>query len=96
MPGVTTINLAQNVPNPFNPATRIAFDLPEESGVKLTVYDVSGRVLREIETGQLPAGRHEAAWDGRDNGGREVASGIYFYRLEAANFSATRRMILVK
>jgi hypothetical protein len=92
----TVYALLQNSPNPFMASTRIAFDLPEDAGVKLTIYDVSGRVLRMIETAQLPAGRHEAHWDGRDNGGREVASGIYFYRLESENFSATRRMILVK
>jgi hypothetical protein len=89
--------LAQNVPNPFNPVTRIAFDLPGTRVVSLRVYDVAGRLVRTLRSEEtLPAGRHEAVWDGRDDGGRRSASGTYFYRLVTGRHSSTKRMTLLK
>ena len=86
--------LLQNSPNPFSSTSRIAFDLPVESQVELRVYDVEGRMLRALQDGWLPAGRHEAVWDGRDAGGRQGAAGVYFYRLEAGDYVSSKRMLL--
>jgi hypothetical protein len=88
--------LRQNVPNPFNPTTRIRFDLPEAAGVRLVIYDVSGRKIRELASGAMAAGAREVTWDGRDAAGRAAASGIYFYRLDAGRFTQTRKMILLR
>ncbi len=75
--------LGQNHPNPFNPVTRIDFAVDQESPVYLAIYDVSGKLVRTLINRRMRSGSHEAEWDGRDNGGRAVASGIYFYRLMA-------------
>jgi hypothetical protein len=91
----TTHALFQNAPNPFVGSSRILFDLPEDSNVKLKVFDINGRILRVLENGWFPAGRHEAVWDARDDGGREVAAGIYFYRIETGTFTASRRMSVI-
>ncbi len=88
--------ITQNYPNPFNPQTTIRFDLPEEQGVKLAVYDVSGRLITVLVNKILPPGRHEAVWDGTDKNGKDVASGIYFYHLEAGEHIGTGRMALIK
>ncbi len=88
--------LYANTPNPFNPTTAIRFDLAEGGPVKLGVYDVSGRLVRELVDATLPAGRHDASWDGYDRNGVAVASGVYFYRLAAPGFQRTRKMTLIK
>jgi len=91
------IQLAQNFPNPFNPSTTIGYDLAHPAAVQLTVFDVSGRVVRRLQTGKRQAaGSHQAVWNGRDERGRGVASGVYFYRLVAGGESSTRRMVLMK
>jgi hypothetical protein len=92
----TVYALMQNAPNPFTQTTRIVFQLPEESRAEIKVYDVSGRLVRVLERGLLPAGTHDVVWDGKDRGGRGVASGIYFYRLDTGHFTATKRMFLMK
>ncbi len=83
-------------PNPFNPRTTIRFELPGAARVRLTVHDVGGRCVAVLADGDLPAGAHEAVWDGRDRLGRPAASGLYFGRLEAGSFVVTRRMALVR
>lgn len=88
--------LDQNVPNPFNPATEIRFELASPGEVALRVYDVSGRLVRTLATGAHPAGEHVVRWDGRDDGGAPVSTGVYFYRLETAGFSQTRKTTLLK
>lgn len=96
LPAVPT--LAPNAPNPFNPATTIRFALPA-GGIgrtRLQVIDLKGRVVRTLVDGRLPPGRHEVEWRGRDDDDREVASGVYLYRLEADGASAMGRMTLVK
>jgi len=90
------VRLFQNVPNPFNPVTEIAFALPVPARVDVAVYDVSGRCVRHLVDGRLAAGRHAAVWDGRDAAGTPVASGVYFYRLTAGDVVRTRRMILLQ
>ncbi len=88
--------LLAGYPNPFNPATTIGFSLPAAGPVRLFVCDVRGRRIRSLVDGTLPAGRHEVVWRGRDESGRSVAAGIYFYRLEAGAFRDSRRLALVR
>jgi len=91
------IAVYQNVPNPFNPQTTIAFDIPVRQGVQLRVFDLSGRLIRTLIDGEVvKPGRYEVVWNGRDGAGRQMASGTYFYRLEAGDYSETKRMLLVK
>ena len=96
----TTILLA-NYPNPFNPETWIPYHLASDTDVTLTIYDVKGAVVRQLDLGHQVAGyytvRSKAAyWDGRNALGEQVASGVYFYHLSAGTYSATRRMVILK
>jgi len=91
-----THELYANYPNPFNPTTTIRFDLPEPGDVTMRVYDASGRLIRTVLHEVKVAGRYQAIWDGRDEHGRRVSSGVYFYRIEAGSFSQAKRMVLVK
>jgi len=94
-PNVAAPVLYQNAPNPFNPATRIGFNLARPTRVDLRVYDVA--LVRTLLAGEhRGAGPGEAPWFGRDDAGREVAAGVYFYRLEAEGAILTRRMVLVR
>ena len=88
--------LSQNFPNPFNPTTTIAFGLPEPSTVSLTIFSVDGRRVRTLVNDHREAGRFVVAWDGRDDQGRSVASGAYFYRLVAEKRTSTKKMVLMK
>jgi hypothetical protein len=85
-----------NAPNPFNPLTKIRFELATTGPVRLTVYDLSGRLVKRIVNGSLTAGVHALPWDGTDGRGRGVAAGVYLARLEADGRSFTHRMVLVK
>jgi len=91
-------SLAQNAPNPFNPSTTITFEVPEGAGqtVELSVFDVRGQRVRQLVNGTAEPGKHFAFFDGRDDFGRDLPSGVYFYRLRAESFSQTRKMILLK
>ncbi len=88
--------LLHNVPNPFNPTTRIAFDLAHNDHTRVAVYDLKGRLVRTLIEARLQAGRHNVIWDGKDTHGRTVASGVYFYRLETTDLTQQAKMILVK
>ncbi|MCB2230701.1 T9SS type A sorting domain-containing protein [bacterium] len=88
--------LYQNYPNPFNPTTTIAFSLPRASRVSLTVFNLLGQEVRVLSDGVLAAGIHDVVWDGQDSGGNPVASGVYFYRLSAGEFTRQHKMILLK
>lgn len=89
--------LGQNYPNPFNPVTRIAFSVPEEAGrVTLTVHNVSGQLVRTLVDAGLPAGPAIAVWDGTDNDGSQLSTGVYFARLAAGEERAFRKMTLLK
>jgi len=92
----TRYELHANHPNPFNPTTTIAYDLPKDSAVRLVIYDVSGRGIRELVNSSEPQGRRQVVWDGRNASGEPVASGVYFYRLVAGDFVQTRKMVLLK
>ena len=93
--------LGQNFPNPFNPETWIPYQLEQSADVTLQIYDTSGGIVRTIDLGFKPQGfymtRSTAAyWDGRNNMGEQVASGVYFYSLQTPDFSATRKMLILK
>ena len=86
------------LPNPFNPTTRIVYFVPDgaQETVSLVVYDVRGARVRTLVSGVKSAGRYEVEWDGRNQNGVPVSSGVYFYRLVQRGFSDTRKMVLVK
>jgi hypothetical protein len=97
VPGLPTVfSMHGAVPNPFNPSTRIAFDLPQARRVRLVAYDLSGRAVRTLLAEEKAAGRHAVDWDGRDDAGRTAASGIYFIRLVAGDFVASQKVVLTK
>jgi hypothetical protein len=89
-------NLAPNYPNPFNASTHIAYRLPQAADVRLTVFDALGRKVRLLVHQAQQAGEYQVVWNGRDDAGRAVASGSYFYRLQTAPFAQTRQMLLLK
>jgi flagellar hook assembly protein FlgD len=96
----STVLLA-NYPNPFNPETWIPYRLAKSSDVQLRIYDTQGRMVRHLDIGHQAAGVYQtrsraAYWDGRNEMGESVASGLYFYTLMAGEFSATRRMLILK
>jgi len=88
--------LTQNTPNPFNPSTVIGFRLASDMPVHLAVYSASGQKVRELVSGQMSAGRHSVVWDGRDDAGQTVSSGVYLYRLEAGGKGEAKRMLLLR
>ena len=88
--------LLQNHPNPFRPSTLIRYAIGSTAPVEITVYDVRGRVVNRLVRETKPSGSHEVTWDGRDDLGRSVESGIYFYRMRVGNSSSVRKMVLVK
>jgi hypothetical protein len=88
--------LAQNYPNPFNPSTQIQFSIPRSSHVRMDVFNILGRRVQTLVDQWLPAGVHEVTFDGRSDSGGELATGIYFYRMETGDFIETRKMLLIK
>ena len=100
-PSVTETKLLPNYPNPFNPETWIPYQLAESAHVQVRIYDATGRLVRKLDLGTKLAGsyisREQAAyWDGRNDVGEEVSSGMYFYTLEAGNYRTTRRMAVIR
>jgi hypothetical protein len=95
-PGLRVTRLMPNTPNPFNPQTTVRFDLAQPADVKLMVYSPMGRVVRTLLRGLREAGQHEMVWDGRNDSGGQVASGVYFLRLDAGPVTESRRMLMVK
>jgi hypothetical protein len=92
----TSTEISQNSPNPFNSETTIKFSLGKNTHVRLVVFDILGRIIRIIRDIDLPKGIHKVIWDGKDNSGVPVASGVYFYRIEAGEYKAVKKMILLK
>jgi hypothetical protein len=90
------LKLFSNFPNPFTGCTWIRYVLPQSSDMKLTIYNLCGQRVKTLVSGKIQAGRHQVIWDGTDSSGKRVAPGIYFYRLEAGNFKATEKLILVR
>ena len=88
--------LEQNYPNPFNPETRISFSVAKASQARLQVFNTLGELVRTLSDARLPAGDYGVAWDGRDDSGQLLGSGVYFYRLDADGYGKTMRMLLMK
>ena len=88
--------LSQNHPNPFNPTTGIVFGTDRSGAVEVAVFDLMGRRVRTLVDGVLPAGEHRAIWNGDDDTGRAMASGVYVYRLNTGSHQLARRMVLVR
>jgi flagellar hook assembly protein FlgD len=86
----------QNNPNPFNPSTAIKFYIPNDSRVKVAIYDILGREITTLTNEQKQAGYHIIYWNGKDRNGSDVASGVYLYRLFAGNYVKTKKMNLLK
>jgi len=96
-----TLQLFQNYPNPFNPETAISYQLSPGgqealSYVELLIYNSLGQKVRTLLQARQPAGRYQVKWDGRDDAGREVGSGIYIYQLKAGQYSISKKMILIR
>nr|MBN2278352.1 T9SS type A sorting domain-containing protein [candidate division Zixibacteria bacterium] len=92
----TEFNLAQNYPNPFNPVTQIEYSVPSNSHVKISVYNTLGQLTRVLVDGVKSAGVYTVTWDGTNNAGHHVASGIYLYRIEAGPYNHTRKMAIIQ
>ena len=90
------LTLYQNYPNPFNPSTRIAFFLPEPCRVTVTIFDVQGKRVRALADDVRDAGRHVLPWDGRNDAGKGVGSGIYYYRLSAGKKTQTKKLVVLR
>ena len=96
LPLPTEFHLAQNHPNPFNPSTDISFSLPRKSRVRLEIYNLLGQQVRSLLDDELMSGQHTITFDGRDNDGQAIASGVYFYRIKTADDVRTRKMVMIK
>jgi FlgD Ig-like domain len=88
--------LRQNYPNPFNPTTTIAFSLERASQAEIKIFDVRGALVKTLINDQRQKGNHRIVWTGDNNQGGAVASGVYFYRLTAGKFRATKKMVLLR
>jgi hypothetical protein len=88
--------LAQNYPNPFNPETTVEFALPKPSHVKLQIYNLLGQPIRTLIDEKIDAGFNSIKWEGRDDGGRQMPSGVYLYQMRAGSFVATRKLVLMR
>jgi hypothetical protein len=88
--------LHQNFPNPFNPETSIRFALPEQTRLRLSIFNVLGQRVRVLADGMYPAGLHDVVWDGKNEQGSAVGSGAYFYRIESSAFNQTHKMLMLK
>ena len=89
-------DLNQNFPNPFNPTTTISFSIPMSSNVELKVYNILGRHVRTLVSGNYDAGNYSVVWDATDLNGNPVSNGVYFYTIRAADYSVTKKMLFMK
>ncbi|MCK5051126.1 MAG: T9SS type A sorting domain-containing protein [Candidatus Cloacimonetes bacterium] len=88
--------LYQNSPNPFNPHTRISFDLMDDAQVSLEIFNMKGQKVKQLINSQFSAGQHSAIWNGKDDNNKTVSSGIYFYKFKTGDYQATKKMLLLK
>ena len=88
--------LMQNYPNPFNPSTTIDYQMPSPSHVEIAVYNILGEKVSTLVNELQPAGYYTVQWNGRNDAGVQMASGLYFYRMRAADFSGLNKMLLIK
>ena len=88
--------LSQNYPNPFNPETVINYDLPVRSHLSITIFNLMGQKVATVVDGYRSAGSYSIVWDGKDNNGKSLASGVYLYRMETDGFVQTRKLVLMR
>ena len=91
-----TITMEQNTPNPFNPTTTISYSIPQDGKVELKVYNIKGQLVKTLVKDHLEAGTHKTVWDGDNDTGKRVSSGVYLYRLESGGKTKVRKMLLLK
>ena len=89
-------HLYENYPNPFNPLTTISYDLPEDGFVNITIYDITGRPVKELIGSIQKSGFKTFKWDATNNMGQPVSAGLYFYTIQTRNFRDTKKMVLLK
>ena len=92
----TEVALDQNFPNPFNPTTTVQFSLPRASRVTLNIYDSLGKHVRTLVSGDYLVGTHTAVWDGTNDQGKILASGVYFYTLSTGQHKSQKKLLLLK
>ena len=88
--------LAQNYPNPFNPTTKISYSIPKDTNVELKIYNIKGELVKTLVNEKNSAGLYDVIWNGKDDGNREVSSGIYFYKIQTDRYSETKKMLLLR
>ena len=88
--------LHQNYPNPFNPVTALLYDLPDQTHVNITIYDMLGRQVKTLMDQTQDAGYRSVIWDATNDYGKPVSAGIYLYQIQAGNFMRTKKMVLLK
>lgn len=93
---VVATELHGNYPNPFNPETTISFSVKDKGHVKVNIYNVKGQLVKTLVNDNMNAGKHTIVWNGRDNAGKAVSSGVYFYKMSAGKYSSTKKMIMMK
>tara|TARA_Y100001980_G_C14294228_1_gene124106 strand:- start:184 stop:540 length:357 start_codon:yes stop_codon:yes gene_type:complete len=89
-------SLSQNYPNPFNPITNIEYSMSKNSNVSINIYDISGKLVKKLLNESKNPGFHSVRWDSKNNVGKKVSSGLYFYKMQTDNFEQVRKMILMR
>jgi hypothetical protein len=95
-PVIDNVVLHGNYPNPFNPETKISFSLTQDQEIEITVYNLKGQKVRTLYTGIIPSGEQSVVWNGKDDDGKSVGSGLYFYKLKTKDKELTKKMLLLK
>lgn len=93
---IKTFTLLQNYPNPFNPSTTIEYQLPKTGNVEIKIFSINGQLVKTLESIHQIAGMHTVVWDGRNNGGQTVASGMYIYQVAFENSMLAKKMLFIK
>ena len=95
IPGLVT-KLRANFPNPFNPTTTVRYDMAKSGAVSIKIFNIKGQLVKTLYSGVKAGGTHSITWDGKDNGKRDVSSGVYFLRMDTNGYASTRKMLLMK
>ena len=93
---ISTFELGDNYPNPFNPSTTISYILEKDSEVSVNIFDISGKLITTLQNAYQTQGEHSISWNGTDDSANKVGGGVYFYHLQAGDFIQTRKMVLLK
>jgi len=96
LPSISTVKIHQNFPNQFNPVTTLQYDLPENSLVNITMYDMMGREVKTLVKQAQEAGYKSIIWDATNDYGKPVSAGIYLYQIQAGKYISTKKMVLLK